>query len=144
MGPPVSRSLSLFPSPVLWFAGPAVQPNTHAGNAPSVSSPKSTPELLPRENRISLTGSSMIARFRRQLKSLRSLRLPSRKLKDKPFSRDQRSAHYKSSPSLYSFCLSHHLSASHPCYLLGANPYPPSSHWFSTRSRVPASSPYIL
>ena len=39
--------------------------------ARSVSSPESALELLPRVSRIALTGSSMIARLRRQLKSLR-------------------------------------------------------------------------
>jgi hypothetical protein len=32
--------------------------------------------------------------------------------------------------------VSRRLSASHPCYLLGANLSPPSSHWFSTKSRA--------
>jgi hypothetical protein len=35
---------------------------------------------------------------------------------------------------LYTLFVSRRLSASHPCYLLGTNLSPPSSHWFSTKS----------
>jgi hypothetical protein len=56
---------------------------------------------------------------------------------DPPWSRDSVANWSRCHPcSLCTLFVSRRLSASHPCYLLGANLSPPSSHWFSTKSRA--------